>query len=281
MIVPMRVIILCLFGNVLVGAIQSPRTDEGSTGMLRADGLPELKLHDQKPSSIALEDEPLWVPWWVPQITPHFTFFRAVMAGLFGIFIFATAMYLTGHSVPFKLGPKCVFKAMSLWKKAPPAPEPAAPTLPAIPETPNVDNLDGELLQRACFAEAIAKKQVETFFKAAAKRKKKQPVPQKEDLMSSDDEDVEDPDPPLRPGAEAPFTLLFGADCAEGARPQEHVPFALLMADYPRPAVDTIRAPMVVSDLKTVISTKKFRHSCDRKAQLVGDNVGLSSSSSS
>eukprot|EP00746_Dinoflagellata_sp_MGD_P131230 gnl/MRDRNA2_/MRDRNA2_65036_c0_seq3.p3 gnl/MRDRNA2_/MRDRNA2_65036_c0~~gnl/MRDRNA2_/MRDRNA2_65036_c0_seq3.p3 ORF type:complete len:102 (+),score=32.04 gnl/MRDRNA2_/MRDRNA2_65036_c0_seq3:306-611(+) len=87
--------------------------------------------------------------------------------------------------------------------------------------------------------------------------------------MSSDDEDMEDPDPPLRPGAEAPFAMLFGAESAEGAKSQDHVPFAFLMADdSPRSAVDTIRAPMEASDLKTTISTKKFQHSLLKKAKM-------------
>jgi len=288
MIVPMRFLILCLCGNVLVSAIKSFRADELSLiGKLRVDGHPVPKVHDdlKASSSIDSKEEPLWVPWWVPQVSTHFTFFRAVMAALFASFVFASAAFLTSYT-PSKFCQKCVCQAKSFWQKAPSTPsEPAVPALPAIPESPNVDDLDSELLERASFAEAIAKKQVAAFFDATAKdaikRKKKHPV-KREDLMSSDDEDVEDPDPPLRPGAEAPFTLLFGAECAEGAKSQEHVPFAFLMADdNPRPAVDTIRAPMVVSDLKTTISTKKFRHSLVKKSKMDGEKKGLSSSSSS
>lgn len=281
MIVPMRFFILCLCGNVLVSAIVSFRTDEHMSGKLHANSPTVLKQQQQQPSSsIALKEEPLWVPWWVPQVSTHFTFFRAVMAGFFTCFIFATAAFLAGYT-PSKLGHKDVLQGIRLWIKTPSVPEPTAPAPRAIPQTPNVDDLDSELLKRACYAEAIARERVAAMLdakEAAKSRNKKQPVP-KEDLVSSDDEDVEDPDPPLRPGAEAPFTMLFGAQCAEGAKFEDHTPFELLMADEPRSAVDTIQAPMEACLLKTTISTKKFQHSILKKAKMESENKGLPSSS--
>lgn len=304
MIVSLQILIIHLGGNALVSALNSAKSlsliDEMPVRQLDADGSSRLagsdpglavgdladasryqvsKLPSEKLSNgVAAEEEPLWVPWWIPQVSTHFTFFRACMAGLFAILVFATAAFLTGYT-PSKLSHKRVFEAVSLWKRAPPSPEPAAPALPSVPETLNADDLESELLQRACFAEAIAKKQVSRFFdaKESAKRKTRQPMPQ-EDLDSSDDEDIQDPDPPLCPGAEAPFMLLFGAEGAEVAKSQDHVPFAFLMAnENPRPMVDSIRAPLEATARKTVISAKKFEHALMKEAK----TQGLSRSSSS
>lgn len=290
---PMRFLLLVgICGNVFVSAIKSFRIDEPVAGKLIADGPesavggplaviadstrhPVLKLQpvaDQKQSSTtAQEEEAWWVSWWLP----HITFFRAFLAMFLAILMLMFS--------PSKFGQKCVcmYKAMSLWKKAPQKAEPAEPVLPAIPETPNVDNLEGELLERACFAEAIAKKQVAAFFDTEAKRMKKRRLPRKESLVSSDEEDMDDPDPPLRPGAEAPFTFLFSGDCEETTQRQERGPFSLLMADENfRPAADTIHAPMESYDFKTTISAKKFKHSQLKKARSDGEKKEISTSSS-
>jgi len=311
----MRYVILCLCGDVLVTAIKSFHLDDQYLGNLRTEGSALVEpsvaladasvladamrhhpvlLHDRKGYTTnrlerlepitgnVLEEEPLWVPWWVPQVSTHFTFFRALMAGLLASFAFGTAACLAGWT-PSKFGYKGVFQAIPLWKaevSSPRSTTSTTPSVPELPETPNVDDLNSELLQRACFAEAIGRKLVSPLLaKARAQKLNASPVPPS-DLLSSDDEEEDDPDPPLRPGAEAPFTLLFGNDFADGRAPQES-PFALLMADCPRPRLaECTPVGTEGAEKKTTISARKFRHSRDKKEKITqGENTGLPSSS--